>query len=121
METKDPYPVKAYIAYPHDPLMGFPEPERLKKMFANLEDLMVSVTFSWSDTGWYSDVVLLLSPYLERESILVCKNGLKPHFFVRKRAVEPRFDTKADWESFPLYIRTMCPSHPGPHGQQSHA
>ncbi len=97
METKDPYPVKAYIAYRHDPLMGFPEPERLKKMFANL-DLMVSVTFTWSDTAWYSDVVLPLSPYLERESILACKNGLKPHFFVRKRAVEPRFDTKADWE-----------------------
>jgi thiosulfate reductase / polysulfide reductase chain A len=97
METKDPYPVKAYIAYRHDPLMGFPEPERLKKMFANL-DLMVSVTFTWSDTAWYSDVVLPLSPYLERESILACKNGLKPHFFIRKRAVEPRFDTKADWE-----------------------
>jgi len=97
METKAPYPIKAYIAYRHDPLMGFPEPERLKKMFANL-DLMVSVTFSWSDTAWYSDVVLPLSPYLERESILACKNGLKPHFFVRKRAVEPRFDTKADWE-----------------------
>jgi thiosulfate reductase/polysulfide reductase chain A len=97
MATEDPYPVKAYIAYRHDPLMGFPEPERLKKIFSKL-DLMVSVTFSWSDTAWYSDVVLPLSPYLERESILACKNGLKPHFFVRKRSVEPRFDTKADWE-----------------------
>ncbi len=97
METEDPYPVKAYIAYRHDPLMGFPEPDRLKKIFSKLE-LMVSVTFSWSDTAWYSDVVLPLSPYLERESIMACKNGLKPHFFVRRRAVEPRFDTKADWE-----------------------
>jgi thiosulfate reductase/polysulfide reductase chain A len=43
-------------------------------------------------------VVLPLSPYLERESILACKNGLKPHFFVRQRAVPPRFDTRADWE-----------------------
>ena len=30
METEDPYPLKAYIAYRHDPLMGYPEPERLK-------------------------------------------------------------------------------------------
>ena len=97
METEDPYPVKAYIAYRHDPLMGFPEPERLKKMFSKL-DLMVSVTFSWSDTAWYSDVVLPLSPYLERESIIACKNGMKPHFFVRNRSLEPKFDTKADWE-----------------------
>ena len=97
METQDPYPVKAYIAYRHDPLMGYPEPERLKKKWEKL-DLLVSVTFSWSDTAWHSDVVLPLSPYLERESIIVTKNALKPQFFVRHRSVEPRYDTKADWE-----------------------
>ncbi|MHC1742245.1 MAG: molybdopterin-dependent oxidoreductase [Syntrophobacteraceae bacterium] len=97
IETEDPYPVKAYIAYRHDPLMGFPDPEHLKQIFGKL-DLLVSVTFSWSDTAWFSDVVLPLSPYLERESIIACKNGLKPYFFVRQRAVEPRFETKADWE-----------------------
>lgn len=43
-------------------------------------------------------LILPLSPYLESESILAAKNGLKPQFFVRKRAVEPRNDTKADWE-----------------------
>ncbi|MBF0412699.1 MAG: molybdopterin-dependent oxidoreductase [Desulfamplus sp.] len=97
METDDPYPVKGYIAYRHDPLMGFPDPERMKKIWDRL-DLLVSVTFSWSDTAWYSDVVLPLSPYLERESIIATKNSLKPHFFVRQRALEPRYDTKADWE-----------------------
>ena len=97
METADPYPVKAYIAYRHDPMMGFPDPDRLKQIFDHL-DLLVSVTFSWSDTAWNSDVVLPLSPYLERESIVASKNGLKPQFFVRDRAVDPRFDTRADWE-----------------------
>jgi thiosulfate reductase/polysulfide reductase chain A len=77
--------------------MGFPDPDRLTRQFDNL-DLLVSVSFTWSDTAWYSDVVLPLSPYLERESILACKNGLKPYFFVRKRAVSPRFDTRSDWE-----------------------
>jgi thiosulfate reductase / polysulfide reductase chain A len=42
--------------------------------------------------------VLPLSPYLERESIMATKNGLKPYFFVRQRAAEPRFETLADWE-----------------------
>ncbi len=97
METDDPYPVKAYIAYRHDPLMGFPDPDRLKRIFDRL-DLLVSVTFSWSDTAWYSDVVLPLSPYLERESILATKNALRPYFFLRQRAVEPRYDTLADWQ-----------------------
>ncbi|GBC60771.1 thiosulfate reductase [Desulfonema ishimotonii] len=97
MDTADPYPVKAYICFRHDPLMAFPEPERLKEIFSKL-DLMVSVTFTWSDTAWFSDVVLPLSPYLERESVLACKNGLKPYFFRRQRVVEPRFDTRAEWE-----------------------
>ena len=95
--TEDPYPVKAYIAYRHDPLMAYPDPEALKKIFDKL-DFLVSVTFSWSDTAWYADVVLPLSPYLERESILACKNGLKPYYFLRQRAVDPAFDTRADWE-----------------------
>lgn len=97
IETGEPYPLKAYIAYRHDPMMGFPEPERLKAVLDKL-DLLVSVTFSWSDTAWFSDVVLPLSPYLERESILATKNGLKPHFFLRQRAADPRFDTRSDWQ-----------------------
>ena len=97
IDTADPYPVKAYLCFRHDPLMAFPEPERLKQIFAKL-DLLVSITFTWSDTAWFSDVVLPLSPYLERESILACKNGLKPFFFRRQRVVPPRFDTRAEWE-----------------------
>jgi thiosulfate reductase / polysulfide reductase chain A len=97
MESQAPYPVKAYIAYRHDPLMGYPDPDRLRAIFNNL-DLLVAVTFSWSDTAWFSDVVLPLSPYLERESVIATKNALKPQFFVRHRAIEPRYDSKADWE-----------------------
>ena len=97
IESEDPYPVKAYIAYRHDPLMGYPDPDRVRQMWEKL-DLLVSVTFSWSDTAWHSDVVLPLSTYLERESIITTKSALKPQFFVRKRSVEPRYDTLADWE-----------------------
>ena len=97
METDDPYPIRAYIAYRHDPLMGYPDPDHLKQIFDRL-DFLMSVTFSWSDTAWYSDLVLPLSTYLERESIIGGKNGLKPQFFMRKRVLEPRYDSRADWE-----------------------
>jgi len=99
METEEPYPVKGYIAFRHDPLMGYPDPGRLKQIFDRL-DLLVSITFTWCDTAWYADVVLPMSPYLERESILAAKNALNPYFFMRRRALEPRFDTLADWEIF---------------------
>lgn len=97
--TGKPYPIKAYIAQRHDPLMAFPDTADVKKILDNL-DLLVSVTFSWSDTAWYADVVLPMSTYLEREDTLAGKNGLKPSFFARKRACEPRYDTKAVWEIY---------------------
>ncbi|MDY6822442.1 MAG: molybdopterin-dependent oxidoreductase [Thermodesulfobacteriota bacterium] len=106
METGDPYPVKGYIAFRHDPLMAYPEPDRLRQIFDNL-DLLVSVTFTWCDTAWYADVVLPLSPYLERDSVLAVKNALQPYFFMRRRAVEPRFDTKACWEIFSGLARRL--------------
>jgi thiosulfate reductase/polysulfide reductase chain A len=106
IRTGDPYPVKAYIAYRHDPLMALPEPNHSREIFDQL-DFLVSVTFSWSQTAWYSDVVLPLSTYLERESIVAHKGGLKPQFFVRQRAVEPRYDTRADWEILGGVLKAM--------------
>ncbi|MFH1139685.1 MAG: molybdopterin-dependent oxidoreductase [Pseudomonadota bacterium] len=106
LETADPYPIKAYLCFRHDPLMAFPDSGHLKQLLDKL-DLLVSVTFTWSDTAWYSDVVLPLSVYLERESIIAHKAGLKPQFFVRRRAVAPRYDTKAEWEIFAGLARRL--------------
>lgn len=97
MGSGKPYPVRSYIAWRHDPLQSMPDPDAARRLLDNLE-LLVSVTFSWSDTAWYSDVILPLSPYLSRESIIAAKSGLKPQFFVRRRCMEPRYDTRADWE-----------------------
>jgi len=97
METQDPYPVKAYIAHRHDPMQAMPDPEAQKKLFSHL-DLMVAITFTWSSTAWNADVVLPMSAYLERESVVASKSGLKPQFFLRERAVQPMHDTLADWE-----------------------
>jgi len=97
IRTGAPYPIKAYIAWRHDPLMAFPDPEAQRAILDKL-DLLVAVTFTWSDTAWFADVVLPLSTYLERESPIIEKNGLKPSFALRRRAMAPRFDTRADWE-----------------------
>ncbi len=104
--TGEPYPIKAYIAQRHDPLMAFPDTADVKKLWDNL-DLLVAVTFSWSDTAWYADVVLPMSPYLERETMIATKNGPKPSLFVRNRCMQPRFDTKADWEIYAGLAKRM--------------
>lgn len=97
MQTGQPYPLKAYIAWRHDPVNSLPDPDVVKKALNSL-DLIVNATFSWSMTGWYSDIILPLSPYLSRESIIGCKVGLKPQFFMRQRAISPQYNTRADWE-----------------------
>ncbi|MGL1863991.1 MAG: molybdopterin-dependent oxidoreductase [Pseudodesulfovibrio sp.] len=102
----EPYPVKAYIVQRHDPLMSFPDTADVKKMWDEIE-LMVSVTFSWSDTAWYSDVVLPISPYLERDEIIMTKKGPKPCFQLRNQAVKPVYDTKAIWEIYAGLAKRM--------------
>lgn len=106
IESGQPYPIRAYIAHRHDPLMAFPDTADLKRRWKNLE-LLVAVTFSWSDTAWFSDVILPMSPYLERESMIATKNGVSPSLFVRRRALDPRFDTRADWEIYRDLARVM--------------
>ncbi|WP_243545346.1 molybdopterin-dependent oxidoreductase [Pseudodesulfovibrio tunisiensis] len=102
----EPYPIKAYIAHRHDPLMAYPDVDDVRAMWDNL-DLLVSVTFTWSDTAWNADVVLPMSPYLERESIIMTKNGPKPAFQIRRRAVQPVYDTKAQWEIYAGLAKRM--------------
>ena len=105
-ESENPYPVKAYIAQRHDPLMAFPDSEDIKAMWDNIE-LLVSATFSWSDTAWHADVVLPISPYLERDDTIMTKNGPKPAFQMRKRAIQPVYDTKAVWEIYAGLAKRM--------------
>jgi thiosulfate reductase/polysulfide reductase chain A len=95
--SADPYVIKAYVTYQHDPLSELPDPQKLKEIFANL-DFLMSINASWSQTAWHADLILPLSPYLERESILGQCDGLKPTLMLRRRGAEPRYETRADWE-----------------------
>ena len=97
VNTGEPYPVKAGITYQQDPLADFPDPQRLTSFLAHL-DALICVTSAWSETAWQADLVLPLSPYLERESVIGQMDGLQPAFLLRRRCADPRFDTRADWE-----------------------
>ncbi len=105
-ESGAPYPVKAYIVNRHDPLMAFPDSKDVKSMWDDIE-LIVAPTFSWSDTAWNADVVLPISPFLERDDTIMTKNGPKPGFVMRKRAMQPIYDTKAIWEIYAGLAKRM--------------
>ncbi|HID96942.1 MAG TPA: thiosulfate reductase [Thermodesulfobacteriaceae bacterium] len=106
MLTEDPYPVKGVICYRHDPFNCFPDPAAQKEALDNT-DLLVSIDTHYSEFGWYSDVILPESMYLERDSIVATQKGPKPRFIVRRKAVDPKFDTKPAWEIFKLLADRM--------------
>ncbi len=99
LETGDPYPVGAYIAYRHDPLSALPDPEAQIRAFEKLK-LLVSIDVNYSETAWYADVILPEATYLERANILTDKSGLKPGIAMRDQALAPRLDTRPAWWIF---------------------
>ncbi len=99
MESADPYPIGAYIAYRHDPLTGVPDPEAVKRALDKL-DLVVAVDVNYSETAWYADVILPETTYLERGSVIATVEGAKPSFIVRDQALAPRLDGKPAWWIF---------------------
>ncbi len=99
MRREDPYPVKAWIAMRHDPFTAMPDPQMQKVAFDHC-DLLVSIDAHYSEFGWYADVILPESTYLERDNPICVQKGLKPRLAVRRKAVDPQFDTKPAWEIF---------------------
>ncbi len=99
IESGDPYPVGAYIVYRHDPMTALPDPEEQKRYYDKLK-LLVSIDVNYSETGWYSDVILPESTYLERANLIASKSGLKPSFQMRDQCIAPRFDSRPAWWIF---------------------
>ena len=90
---EDPYPIKALIAYRFEPLGSIPDTNLMKKALDKL-DLIVAIDINYSDIAWHADVILPESTYLERTDCVQQANGLKPQMFLRRQAVEPRYDTR---------------------------
>lgn len=90
---EDPYPIKALIAYRFDPLGSIADTNQTRKALDKL-DLIVAIDINYSDIAWYADVILPESTYLERTDSVQQANGLKPQMFLRRQAVEPRYDTR---------------------------
>ena len=106
METGEPYGLGAYFAYRHDPFTGLPDPEATQRALDKLK-LIVSIDVRYSEMGWYADVILPESTYLERANILCQMPGPVPVFLMRDQAIAPRFDSRPAWWIFREILRRM--------------
>ena len=106
METSKPYGIGAYFAYRHDPVTAMPDADAVKQALAKT-GLVVSIDVRYSETGWFSDVILPESTYLERANILAGLPGPVPTFVMRDQAIAPRFDSRPAWWIFREILRRM--------------
>ena len=106
METGQPYGIGAYFAYRHDPFTGMPDPEATQRAIEKLK-LLVSIDVRYSELGWFADVILPESTYLERANILGQMNGPVPVFAMRDQAIAPRFDSRPAWWIFREILHRM--------------
>jgi thiosulfate reductase/polysulfide reductase chain A len=83
-----------------------PDPEATQRALDKLK-LLVSIDVRYSETGWFSDVILPEATYLERANILCQWPGLVPVFGMRDQAVAPRFDSRPAWWIFREILRRM--------------
>jgi len=88
-----PYPVRVFFAYKQNPMMSIPNTAKTKQMLEKM-DLVVVIDTMPSDTVMMADVVLPESVYLEREDPVTSFGGPEPSIALRKKVVEPRYDTK---------------------------
>jgi thiosulfate reductase/polysulfide reductase chain A len=95
----DPYPLKAYIAYRHDPFIGFPDKEAQRAALDKL-DLIVALDAKYGETSWYADVLLPLAGYLEKDTPIASQKGKIPRFILRRKAIEPVYDSRPEWWIF---------------------
>jgi thiosulfate reductase/polysulfide reductase chain A len=102
----EPYPVKAAITHRFDPLLSIPDYNQNLRALDKL-DFLVTIDVNFSETAWYSDVILPESVYLERSDSLQMADGPRPTIYMRRQCIPPRYDTKPYWEILKLLAGHM--------------
>ena len=85
---------------------ALPDPEATQRAIEKLK-LLVSIDVRYSEMGWFADVILPESTYLERANILCQMNGPVPVFAMRDQAIAPRFDSRPAWWIFREILHRM--------------
>jgi len=93
IEDKAAYPVRAFFVYKQNPMLSVPNIGKTKQLL-NKMDLVVVIDTMPSDTAMLADVILPECTYLEREDPIKSFPGVEPSIALRKKAVNPMYETK---------------------------
>ena len=109
MITGRPYHIKAFISSGGNPAITFPDTKALLEGFKNLE-LNVSIDPFLTETGQLADYVLPACTCFEETGIGGFPYGISygvPYIMLRKRLVEPLFESIPIWKVWTLLGRKM--------------
>ncbi|WP_371376874.1 molybdopterin-dependent oxidoreductase [Thalassotalea aquiviva] len=90
---QSPYPIRGMFVYKQNPMLSVPDSGRTKRMLEKM-DLIVVIDTMPSDTALMADVILPECSYLEREDPIRTFAGIEPAIGLRKKVIEPMYDSK---------------------------
>jgi DMSO reductase family type II enzyme molybdopterin subunit len=69
--------------------------------------LLVTIDWRWNSTALYSDIVLPVASWYERNATTLMGMPVAPFVHVTTRAVEPLYESRSEWELFVLLARKI--------------
>ena len=105
--SEKPYPIKALIIQGSNPMLTWPNTNKVKRAFEKL-DLLVVIDVMMTDTAKVADIVLPVCTFLEREDL---RDGYRqaglPLFGVTNRVIEPLGNSIEDWKIWAELAKRM--------------
>ncbi len=92
----EPYPVKAVIVQASNPLLTWPNTNKVRQAFSKLELLVVADLFM-TETAKLADIFLPAATFLERKTLKDYAFEGLPLILMTNRVVEPLGDCLEDW------------------------
>jgi anaerobic selenocysteine-containing dehydrogenase len=104
--TSEPYPVKALIVQACNPALTWPDTEKVRRAFSNLELLVVSDLFM-TETAKLADIFLPAASLLERRILTDYTSKGLPLIALSNKAFKPPGDCLEDWQLWAKLGREM--------------
>jgi anaerobic selenocysteine-containing dehydrogenase len=106
--TEKPYPIKALIVVGGNPANTLPDMNKVKQALQRLELLVVIDPFM-TETAELADIVLPACTFAEKSGIgyVYGVTSTVPYVLLRKRVIEPLWESWPDWKIFTELARRM--------------
>jgi len=97
--SEKPYSIKALLIQGANPVVTWPNTNKVKKAFEKLELLVVADPFM-TDTAKMADVVLPCATFVEREDVILIYISHRPTSLFAKvrKVIEPLGNSRPDWK-----------------------